>query len=97
MATALASGIVEFWSLDMSKSSAVEERSLTVQRISEDNLVSGTPSVISGMSHDLRWIVYQTLESKKVPTDVSNDTFFFSSCPRLIIPFLFVSLERVVA
>ncbi|KAJ0507267.1 hypothetical protein HanIR_Chr11g0504431 [Helianthus annuus] len=93
MATALASGIDEFWPPDMSKSSAVEERSLTVQRISEDNLVSGTPSVISGMSHGLRWIVYETLESKKAPTDVSNDTFFFSSCP----PFLFVSLERVVA
>ncbi|KAJ0873348.1 hypothetical protein HanPSC8_Chr11g0451601 [Helianthus annuus] len=44
MATALASGIDEFWPPDMSKSSAVEERSLTVQRISEDNLVSGTPS-----------------------------------------------------
>ncbi|MFS7983046.1 hypothetical protein Hanom_Chr11g00969941 [Helianthus anomalus] len=41
MATALASGIDEFWPPDMSKSSAVEERSLTVQRISEDNLVSG--------------------------------------------------------
>ncbi|KAJ0515794.1 hypothetical protein HanRHA438_Chr11g0481911 [Helianthus annuus] len=95
MATALASGIDEFWPPDMSKSSAVEERSLTVQRISEDNLVSGTPSVISGMSHGLRWIVYETLESKKAPTDV--DTFFFSSCPRLIIPFLFDSLERVVA
>uniref|UniRef100_A0A251T689 Uncharacterized protein n=1 Tax=Helianthus annuus TaxID=4232 RepID=A0A251T689_HELAN len=74
---------------------AVEERSLTAHRISEDNLVSGTPSVISGMSHGLRWIVYETLESKKAPTDV--DTFFFSSCPRLIIPFLFDSLERVVA
>ncbi|KAJ0873351.1 hypothetical protein HanPSC8_Chr11g0451631 [Helianthus annuus] len=95
MATALASGIDEFWPPDMSKSSAVEERSLTVQRISEDNLVSGTPSVISGMSHGLRWIVYETLESKKAPTDV--DKFFFSSCPRLIIPFLFDSLERVVA
>ncbi|KAF5819460.1 hypothetical protein HanXRQr2_Chr02g0077861 [Helianthus annuus] len=57
----------------------------------------GTPSVIFGMSHDLRWIVYETLESKKAPTDVSNDTFFFSSCPRLIILVLFVSLERVVA
>ncbi|KAJ0507268.1 hypothetical protein HanIR_Chr11g0504411 [Helianthus annuus] len=84
MATAIASGIDEFWPPDMSKSSVVEERSLTVQRISEDNLVSGIPSVISG-------IVYETLESKKAPTDVSNDTFFFSSCP----PFLFVSLERV--
>ncbi|MFS7936906.1 hypothetical protein Hanom_Chr05g00421271 [Helianthus anomalus] len=76
---------------------AVEERSLTVQRISEDNLVSGTPSVITGMSLGLRWIVYKTLESIRAPTDVSNDTSFFSSCPRLIIPFLFVSLERVVA
>ncbi|XP_022036540.1 uncharacterized protein LOC110938709 [Helianthus annuus] len=97
MATTLASGIDEFWPPDMSKSSAVEERSLTVQRISEDNLVSGTPSVISGMSHGLRWIVYKTLESIRAPTDVSNDTFFFSSCPRLIILFLFVLLERVVA
>ncbi|KAL9995130.1 hypothetical protein Hdeb2414_s0011g00366221 [Helianthus debilis subsp. tardiflorus] len=41
MATALASRIDEFWPPDMSKSWAVEERSLTVQRISEDNLVSG--------------------------------------------------------
>ncbi|KAM0024632.1 hypothetical protein Hdeb2414_s0022g00618031 [Helianthus debilis subsp. tardiflorus] len=55
----------------------------------------GTPSVISGMSHGLRWIVYETLESKKAPTDVSNDTFFFSSCPRLIIPFLFSSCPRL--
>ncbi|KAJ0922105.1 hypothetical protein HanPSC8_Chr05g0199731 [Helianthus annuus] len=49
------------------------------------------------MSHGLRWIVYKTIESIRAPTDVSNDTFFFSSCPRLIIPFLLVSLERVVA
>ncbi|KAJ0569726.1 hypothetical protein HanHA300_Chr05g0169761 [Helianthus annuus] len=38
------------------------------------------------MSHGLRWIVYKTIESIRAPTDVSNDTFFFSSCPRLIIP-----------
>ncbi|XP_021992367.2 uncharacterized protein LOC110889166 isoform X1 [Helianthus annuus] len=43
MATALASEIDEIWPPDMAKSSAVEERSLTAHRISEDNLVSGTP------------------------------------------------------
>ncbi|KAJ0499981.1 hypothetical protein HanHA300_Chr11g0384651 [Helianthus annuus] len=41
MATALASEIDEIWPPDMAKSSAVEERSLTAHRISEDNLVSG--------------------------------------------------------
>ncbi|KAJ0922110.1 hypothetical protein HanPSC8_Chr05g0199781 [Helianthus annuus] len=40
MATALASEIDEIWPPDMAKSSAVEERSLTAHRISEDNLVS---------------------------------------------------------
>ncbi|MFS7900608.1 hypothetical protein Hanom_Chr00s125752g01813381 [Helianthus anomalus] len=45
MATALASEIDKIWPPDMAKSSAFEERSLTAHRISEDNLVSGTPSV----------------------------------------------------
>ncbi|KAF5780087.1 hypothetical protein HanXRQr2_Chr11g0468041 [Helianthus annuus] len=55
MATALASEIDEIWPPDMGKSSPVEERSLTAHRISEDNLVSGTPSVICHTTLMLIW------------------------------------------
>ncbi|KAJ0499978.1 hypothetical protein HanHA300_Chr11g0384611 [Helianthus annuus] len=41
MATASASGIDKMKPPDTAKASAVEERSLTAHRISEDNLVSG--------------------------------------------------------
>ncbi|KAJ0576306.1 hypothetical protein HanIR_Chr05g0222861 [Helianthus annuus] len=55
MATALASEIGEIWPPNMAKSSAVEERSLTAHRISEDNLVSGTPSMICPTTLMLIW------------------------------------------
>ncbi|MFS8005101.1 hypothetical protein Hanom_Chr13g01233491 [Helianthus anomalus] len=53
MVTALSPMIDEIWPLDMAKSSSgVEERLLAVQRISEDNFVSGQRVFISSGSFD---------------------------------------------
>ncbi|KAJ0788586.1 hypothetical protein HanPI659440_Chr05g0193441 [Helianthus annuus] len=65
MVTALSPLIDEIWPLDMAKSSGVEERSLAVQRISEDNVVSGSFLSIKFCIHfnKLQFLIYLNLRT----------------------------------